>query len=272
MSRRSLKDPSFSTLCAEKANVRGSFECFATVYGWLEFEAAARIAVHIKESGRTAAGKDRWILAWPLPPLSPRSGIKSLPTLSVWRIHKELQVKPILLALSFDHGFHSKCNSCSTHVIFFKTKCQILKKTIPRPLPFAKGFVKSFGKEAFGSNWFVYRLGLFEVYLCLLMNSLICRESQFFLDRASGFFLGMQCRHSGGWIWSHKCIDDWESQARRLQGYRDCFGEDCLSSQLLIKAMADVCEIGNTVPVELKSSEEEIRESRLNYTEDKELK
>ncbi|EFJ22355.1 hypothetical protein SELMODRAFT_416592 [Selaginella moellendorffii] len=181
--------------------------------------------MHIKESGRTAAGKDQWLLAWPSPALSPRSGI-SLPASSVWRIHKEPQVKPILPALSFNHGVHSKCSSCSAHVIFFKTKCQesvsatfgnyissaasfwililkILKKTIPRPLPFAKGFVKSlrngedYRKEAFGSNW----------YPCLLMNGLICRESQ---------------------------------------GYRDCFGEDCLSSQLLIKAMVDVCEIGNT--------------------------
>ncbi|EFJ25539.1 hypothetical protein SELMODRAFT_413662 [Selaginella moellendorffii] len=191
----------------------------------------------------------------PSPPLSPRSGI-SLPASSVWRIHKEPQVKPILLALSFNHGVHSKCSSCSAHVIFFKTKCQvlrenrfwililkILKKTILRPLPFAKGFVKSlkngedYRKEAFGSNW----------YPCL-MNGLICRESQA--------------------LW---CIDDWESQVRRSQGYRDCFGEDCLSSQLLIKAMVDVCEIGNTVPGELKSPKEEIRDSRLNYTEDEEL-
>ncbi|EFJ30964.1 hypothetical protein SELMODRAFT_408766 [Selaginella moellendorffii] len=58
----------------------------------------------------------------------------------------------------------------------------------------------------------------------------------------------------------------------KIEGYRDCFGEDCLSSQLLIKAMVDVCEIGNTVPGELKSPEEEIRDSRLNYTEDEELK
>ncbi|XP_002981133.2 uncharacterized protein LOC9658328 isoform X1 [Selaginella moellendorffii] len=82
----------------------------------------------------------------------------------------------------------------------------------------------------------------------------------------------------------------WRYDLTLYKGYRDRFGEDCLSSQLLIKvmifmtrlfssprlliyvqAMADVCEIGNTVPVELKTPEEEIRESRLNYTEDEEL-
>ncbi|XP_024541141.1 uncharacterized protein LOC112349987 [Selaginella moellendorffii] len=35
--------------------------------------------------------------------------------------------------------------------------------------------------------------------------------------------------------------------------------------------MVDICEIGNTVPGEFKSPEEEIRDSRLNYTEDEEL-
>ncbi|EFJ16368.1 hypothetical protein SELMODRAFT_421854 [Selaginella moellendorffii] len=63
----------------------------------------------------------------------------------------------------------------------------------------------------------------------------------------------------------------WRYDLTLYKGYRDRFGEDCLSSQLLIKAMADVCEIGNAVPVELKSPEEEIRESRLNYAEDEEL-
>ncbi|EFJ29919.1 hypothetical protein SELMODRAFT_440605 [Selaginella moellendorffii] len=64
----------------------------------------------------------------PSPPPSPRSGIKSLPASPVWRIYKEPQVKPILPALSFDHGVHSKCSSCSAHVIFFKTKCQVCSR------------------------------------------------------------------------------------------------------------------------------------------------
>ncbi|EFJ10944.1 hypothetical protein SELMODRAFT_426874 [Selaginella moellendorffii] len=48
----------------------------------------------------------------------------------------------------------------------------------------------------------------------------------------------------------------------------------CSSSPKLliyVQAMVDICEIGNTVPGEFKSPEEEIRDSRLNYTEDEEL-
>ncbi|EFJ18585.1 hypothetical protein SELMODRAFT_420051 [Selaginella moellendorffii] len=40
---------------------------------------------------------------------------------------------------------------------------------------------------------------------------------------------------------------------------------------IYVQAMVDICEIGNTVPGEFKSPEEEIRDSRLNYTEDEEL-
>ncbi|EFJ13215.1 hypothetical protein SELMODRAFT_424701 [Selaginella moellendorffii] len=114
---------------------------------------------------------------------------------------------------------------------------KILKKTIPRPLPFAKGFVKS-----------------------------------------------LRCRHSGALTTGspkrgdHRCHISarthsslWRYDLTLYKGYRDCFGEDCLSSQLLIKAMADVCEIGNTVSGELRSPEEEIQDSRLNYTKDEEL-
>ncbi|EFJ22962.1 hypothetical protein SELMODRAFT_416003 [Selaginella moellendorffii] len=157
--------------------------------------------------------------------------------------------------------------ACSTHVIFFKTKCQvlrenrfwililkILKKTIPRPLPFAKGFVKSLRTDKTSTMEFFFKLKNGEDY----------RKEAFGSNCAgtlvAGFGVTSALTTGSPKRGDHKCHIPAQTHSSlwRYDGYRDCFGEDCLSSQLLIKAMADVCEIGNTVPGELKRPEEEI--------------
>ncbi|KAG0592336.1 hypothetical protein KC19_1G243500 [Ceratodon purpureus] len=63
----------------------------------------------------------------------------------------------------------------------------------------------------------------------------------------------------------------WQYDLTLSKGYRDRYGEDYLTSCVVVKTLADVCGILDDVPLGLKEGTEELRVAKVVYSEEEQL-
>lgn len=63
----------------------------------------------------------------------------------------------------------------------------------------------------------------------------------------------------------------WQYDLTLAKGYRDRYGEDYLTSCVVVKTLADVCGVLDDVPLSLKEGTEELRHSKAVFSEEEQL-
>ncbi|XP_024391627.1 uncharacterized protein [Physcomitrium patens] len=63
----------------------------------------------------------------------------------------------------------------------------------------------------------------------------------------------------------------WQYDLTLAKGHRDRYGEDYLTSCLLVKTLANVCGTIDDIPLDLKEGIEKLRETKLVYSEEEQL-